>query len=74
MNLVSALLHGRLGLRVRTPVGAQHISSGVFIPAGTEGITKSATCAGAIVGVQWDGRDDVLDWKYSELEVLPSKT
>lgn len=69
MNFVIAVLASRVGLRVRAPLTMVHVS-GVTIPAGTLGRTKSARFAGRIVGVQWDGRDDELDWLFASLEVI----
>lgn len=69
MNLIASLLWARVGLRVKSRC-AQALVDGTHIPAGALGTTKSATCAGAIVGVQWDGRDDQLDTRFDELEVV----
>lgn len=70
MNIVAAVLASRVGLRVRAPKGGLHVGAGILILEGTLGRTKSCTCAGAIVGVRWDGRDDELDTAFRDLEVV----
>ena len=68
MNIIAAVLASRVGLRVRAPKNL--MAEGFFIPEGSLGRTRSCTCVGAIVGVQWDGREDILDMAFKDLEVV----
>lgn len=52
------LMSMRLGLRVVAPQEIVYTDSGVTIAEGTRGRVVAVTCAGALVDVKWDGRED----------------
>ena len=70
MNLDIAVLAARVGLRVKATRNMHFPRNNVTVYEGACGTTTSATCAGAIVGVRFDGREDQLDVRFDALEVL----
>lgn len=60
MNLVLACMAAKLGARVAARGGIYYAGHDVEITSGSKGVVTFVTCAGALVAVKWEGRDDSL--------------
>jgi hypothetical protein len=60
MNLVSHLMAMRLGARVRAPHPIVYMDTGYEVAEGTLGTVRLVTCAGGVVGIEWEGDEPGL--------------
>lgn len=74
MNLVTHLMAMRLGARVRAPQRIVYADTRVEIAEGTLGTVRLVTCAGGVVGIEWDGDEAgvLRRTSFDSVEVVPS--
>lgn len=74
MNLVAHLMAMRLGTLVRAPHPIIYMDTGYEVAEGTRGVVRLVTCAGGVVGIEWDGDEPgvLRRTAFNSIEVLPS--